>query len=81
MAYIHVNFDFLSQSIRKLEKTTNPLSETIKEINDFQDKLSKTNGSKADTVKRKSCSCFSKNEVFKTQVRHFMCVRGSPSLF
>jgi hypothetical protein len=35
LAYIHANFSFLSQFITKLEKTTNFLSETIKEINDI----------------------------------------------
>jgi hypothetical protein len=30
LAYIHANFSFLSQSVTKLEMTTNLLSETIK---------------------------------------------------
>jgi hypothetical protein len=51
LAYIRANFCFLSQPITKLEMTTNLLSETIKEINDIQDKLKKINGSKADAVK------------------------------
>jgi hypothetical protein len=42
LAYIHANFSFLSQYIRKLDKTTILLSETIKEINDIQDKQNKT---------------------------------------
>jgi hypothetical protein len=46
LAYIHANFNFLSQPITKLEMTTNLLSETIKEISDIQDKLKKINGSK-----------------------------------
>jgi hypothetical protein len=33
LAYIHVNFSFLSQTRTKLEKNTNLLSEIIKEIN------------------------------------------------
>jgi hypothetical protein len=41
LAYIRANFSFLSQSITKLEMTTNLLSETIKEINDIEDKLKK----------------------------------------
>jgi hypothetical protein len=41
LAYIHANFSFLSQSITKLEMTTNLLSETVKEINDIEDKLKK----------------------------------------
>jgi hypothetical protein len=39
LAYICANFSFLSQSITKLEMTTNVLPETIKEINDNEDKL------------------------------------------
>jgi prefoldin subunit 5 len=42
LAYIRENFSFLSQSITKLEMTTNLLSETIKEIDDIQDKLKKS---------------------------------------
>jgi hypothetical protein len=64
LAYIHANFSFLSQPVTKLEKTTNLLSETIKEIN-IEDKLNKINSSKADAVKQKFCSCFSKNKGFK----------------
>jgi hypothetical protein len=64
LAYIHANFSFLSQSITKLEKTIN-LSETIKEINDIQEKLNKINGSKVDALKQKFRSCFSKNRRFK----------------
>jgi hypothetical protein len=41
------------------------LSEAIKEINDIQDKLNKINSLKADAVKLKFCSCFSKNKGFK----------------
>jgi prefoldin subunit 5 len=42
LAYIVANFSYLSQSITKLEMSTNLLSETIKEINDIQDKLKKS---------------------------------------
>jgi hypothetical protein len=42
LAYIYANFSFLLQSIRKLEMTRNLLSETVKEINDIQDKLEKS---------------------------------------
>jgi prefoldin subunit 5 len=42
LAYIRANFSFLSQSITKLEMTTNFLSETIKEINGIQDKQEKS---------------------------------------
>jgi hypothetical protein len=42
LAYIRANFSFLSQSVTKLEMTTNSLSETVKEINDIQDKLKKS---------------------------------------
>jgi hypothetical protein len=45
LAYIHANLSFLSQTIIKLEKATNLLLETIKEINDIQDELKKINGS------------------------------------
>jgi hypothetical protein len=41
------------------------LSETIKEINDIEDKLKKINGSKADAVKQISRSCIEKNKGFK----------------
>jgi hypothetical protein len=41
LAYIRANFSFLSQSITKLEMTTN-LSETVKEINGIQDRLKKS---------------------------------------
>jgi hypothetical protein len=40
LAYIHANFSFLLQPLTKLEMT-NLLSETIKEINDIEDKLKK----------------------------------------
>jgi hypothetical protein len=40
------------------------MSETMKEINGIQNKL-KTNGSKADAVKQKFCSCIRKNKEFK----------------
>jgi alpha-D-ribose 1-methylphosphonate 5-triphosphate diphosphatase PhnM len=53
LAYIHANFSFQSQSTMKLEKTTNLFSETIKEINNIQDKVNKTTGLKADVVKQK----------------------------
>jgi hypothetical protein len=46
LAYIHVNLCFLSQSITKLEMKTNLLYETIKEINDIQDKLQKSTARK-----------------------------------
>jgi lipopolysaccharide biosynthesis protein len=42
LAYIRANFSFLSQSITKLEMTTNLLSKTVKEINYIQDKLKKS---------------------------------------
>jgi hypothetical protein len=46
--------------------TTNLLSETIKQINNIQDKLKKKiNGLKADAVKQKSCSSIRKNRGFK----------------
>jgi hypothetical protein len=41
LTYIRANFSFLSQSITKLEMTTN-LSETVKEINGIQDRLKKS---------------------------------------
>jgi hypothetical protein len=44
---------------------TNLLSETIKEINDIEDKLKKINGSKADALKQKFRPCIRKNEGFK----------------
>jgi hypothetical protein len=47
------------------EKITNFLSETIKEFKGIRDKLNKVNGLKADTVKQKLCSCFSKNKGVK----------------
>jgi hypothetical protein len=46
LAYIRANFSFLSQSVTKLEMTTNLLSETVKEINDIQDKLKKSTAQK-----------------------------------
>jgi hypothetical protein len=46
LAYIRANFSFLPQSLTKLEMTTNLLSETIKEINDIQDKLKKSTARK-----------------------------------
>lgn len=62
MAHIYANFSFLSLSIAKLVKTTNSLSETLREIVDIQDELVKINGSEADAVKQKFPSCFSKNK-------------------
>jgi hypothetical protein len=44
--------------------TTNLLSETIKEINDIEDKLKKINGSKAYAVKQKF-RCIRRNKGFK----------------
>jgi hypothetical protein len=64
LTYIHANFSFLSKPITKLEKTTN-LSETIKEINDMQERPSKITSSKADVVIQKFCSCFTKNKGFE----------------
>jgi hypothetical protein len=75
LVYIHANFSFLLQCITKWEKTTNLLSETIKEINYFQDKLNKISGSNTDAVKQKSHSCFSKNKWFKV-MWDFVCIRG-----
>jgi hypothetical protein len=42
LAYIHANFSFLSQPITKLEMMKNLLSETIKEINNIEDKMKLT---------------------------------------
>jgi hypothetical protein len=42
LAYICANFSFLLQSITRLDMITNLLSETIKEINDIEDKLKKS---------------------------------------
>jgi hypothetical protein len=65
LAYVHANFSFLLQSITKLEKTTNLLTDTIKEINNIQDKLNEINSSNADAVKQKFHTYFSKNKWFK----------------
>jgi hypothetical protein len=46
LAYISANFSFLSQSITTLEMTTNLLSETMKKINDIEDKLKKSTARK-----------------------------------
>jgi myo-inositol-1-phosphate synthase len=46
LAYSHANVSFLSQSITKLEMKTNSLSETMKEINDVQNKLKKPTAQK-----------------------------------
>jgi DNA-binding protein Fis len=72
------NFSFLSQSTTKLKKTTNLVSETIKAINDYQDKLNKINGSKADTVKQKLHSYFSNIEGFKVMSDFMHIRRGRP---
>jgi hypothetical protein len=72
LAYIHANFSFLSQPVTKLEKATNLLSQTIREINDVQDKLNKTNGSTVNAG-NKIGSCFSKNKGFKIMYE-FSCV-------
>jgi hypothetical protein len=45
--------------------TTHLLPETIKEINTIQDTMNKINSLKADTLKQKFLSCFSKNKWFK----------------
>jgi hypothetical protein len=42
LAYIRANFSLLSQSITTVEMITNLLSETIKGINDIEDKLKKS---------------------------------------
>jgi prefoldin subunit 5 len=67
LAYIHANFSILLQSITKLEKATNLLSETIKEINNIQDKPNKTKGLKVDAAKQKLSSFFSKNKGYKVR--------------
>jgi hypothetical protein len=41
------------------------LSETIKDIDDIQDKLNKINGSEVDAVKQRWRSYFSKNQGFE----------------
>jgi chromosome segregation ATPase len=66
LAYIHANFSFLSQTITKLKKNTNLLSETIKEIND---KLNKIKSLEDDAVKQKFNSCCSKNKEFKVMCK------------
>lgn len=43
MQYCHVDFSFLLQSVAKIEKTAGLQSETIKEMNNIQDKLNKMN--------------------------------------
>jgi hypothetical protein len=76
LAYIHANFSFLSQSITKLERATNLLSETITEVNDIHDNLKKTNSSNVDAVKQKSHSCFSKNKGFKVMYKISCVLEG-----
>jgi hypothetical protein len=39
LGYILANFSFLSQSVTKLENTTNFVSERMKEMNDIKIKL------------------------------------------
>jgi hypothetical protein len=76
LAYIRENFSFLSQSVTKLEITKNLLSETIKEINDIQDKHKNINGSKTDAVKPKFRSCIRKNKWFKSCATFHAYYRG-----
>jgi hypothetical protein len=52
------------------------VSETIKETNDYQDKLNKINGSKADTVKQKLHSYFSNIEGFKVMCQISCILEG-----
>jgi hypothetical protein len=61
--------------------TTNLLSETIKEINDIQDKLKKMNVSKADAVKQKFCSCIRKNKGFKVMCDTSCLVEGEAQVY
>jgi hypothetical protein len=44
LSYIHENISFLSQSTINLEKTTDFLSITIKEIKKLQGKVNRLNG-------------------------------------
>jgi hypothetical protein len=48
-----------------MENTTKFLPETIKEINEIQNKLNKTNGLEIDEVKQIFLSCSSKNRGCK----------------
>jgi hypothetical protein len=52
--------------VTNLEKTTNWLSETVKET--IQDKWNKIYGSEADTLKQKFHCCFSKSKGFEVMV-------------
>jgi hypothetical protein len=81
LANIHANFNFLSQSITKLEKIRNLLSETTEEINGIQDKLNKINGPKADAVEQKFCLCFCKNNGFKVMYEILCVLEGGKTWF
>lgn len=69
LAYISANLSFLCDSIKKLEQTTNLLTESVKEISEVETKINSLTGSKIECVKTKLKSVFEKNngfEVLKT---------------
>jgi hypothetical protein len=47
-----MQISFLLQSVTKLQKPANFLSQRIKEMDDVQNELDKINGSKADAIKK-----------------------------
>lgn len=60
MTYIHANFNFVA-IYKKLDKTANFFSVTLREIKDIRDTLHEIDGSEADAQKQKFRSCWNKN--------------------
>jgi hypothetical protein len=56
VTYIHANFNFVA-IYKKLDKTANFFSVTLREIKDIRDTLHEIDGSEADAQKQKFRSC------------------------
>ena len=62
LVFISANFCFLSDIITKLEKSKLLLTESLKEIDNIENKLNEICGSKANIIKQKFLLCLNKNK-------------------
>ena len=72
MRPVYANQSLLCHSIKKLETSTNLLTETINEVNDIGEKNNELQGPKIEAIKQKLKSVFAKNDGFNItgEVRH-----------